>query len=130
MKPRDTRLFRRSLWLGIGAGLGLWLGRSAILPAAIHHAHISTISGHQPVYAMVGWTYGPGARPISVIFDIELAGGAYGSVTADGEALEAEVPVIGAGDPGLYRITASATYRILGIVRTIVYRFEGDTGRA
>lgn len=130
MKSHNTRLFRRSLWLGIGAGLGLWLGRSAILPAAIHHAHIGTISGHRPAYAMLGWTYGPGARPISVIFDIALPGDTHGSLTADGEALEAEVPLIGAAEPGPYQITASATYRILGIVYRAAYRFAGDTGRA
>lgn len=130
MKPLDTRHFRRGLWLGIGAGLSLWLGRTAILPAAIHHGHLGTISGHRPTYALIGWTYGAGARPLSVIFDIELSGGAQGSVTTDGEALEAEVPLIGAAEPGPYRITASATYRILGFVRTIAYRFAGDTGRA
>lgn len=128
--PHNTRFFRRSLWLGIGAGLGLWIGRSAILPAAIRYAHLSAISGHSPAYAALGWTYGSGVRPISVIFDIELTGGAQGSVTADGEALEAEVPLIGAAEPGPYHITISATYRILGFVYNTAYRFEGDTGRA
>lgn len=117
---------QRGLLLAAWAGLGIWIGRSALIPARVRDARLSGLSGTGPVYADLAWTFGAGARPVSVIFDIELPGGASGSVTTDGEALEAEVPLIGKPATGRYTLTASATYRILGLPRTLVYRFEGE----
>jgi hypothetical protein len=125
MSGSDNGGLRRGLVLGVWAGLALWMARATLLPAAVRNARLSGLSGAGPVYAELSWTFGAGARPISVIFDIELPQGAAGSVTTDGEALEAEVPLIGAPAPGPYALTASATYRILGLPRTVVYRFSG-----
>jgi hypothetical protein len=81
------------------------------------------VSGAGPYYVLISWGYGTGARPASIIFDLELDGDA-GSVTTDGEALEAEIP-LGRAVSGPYRLTVSATYRILGAARTVVTHAEG-----
>ncbi|NWF81762.1 MAG: hypothetical protein HXY37_17220 [Chloroflexi bacterium] len=116
---------RRYLWYALWLGGGLWLVRVAILPALVRAARLTGISGAGPTYATITWSYGYGARPISVIFDLE-AGEVTGSITTDGDALEAEIP-LGAPPSGPYQLTASATYRILGVARTIVRRFAGET---
>jgi hypothetical protein len=125
MRESDRELLRRGVLLGLWVSVGIWLGRATLLPAPVRNARLSGLSGAKPLYAMLVWTFGGGLRPASIIFDIEVAGGASGSVTTDGEALEAEVPLIGAGEAGPYTLTASATYRILGFPRTIIYRFAG-----
>ncbi|MFQ3662301.1 MAG: hypothetical protein SNJ69_07890 [Chloroflexaceae bacterium] len=112
------------LWRAALLAGGLWLARTTLLPGRVRKARLTAVSGPGPFYAMIGWSYGPGARPISIIFDLEL-GDSSGSVTTDGEALEAEVPL--SGPPGTpWRITASATYRLLGVAWTDVQRFEVD----
>lgn len=111
-----TRLWRIALLAG-----GLWLAGAALLPGRVRHARLTAISGPGPFYATIAWSYGPGARPISVIFDVEL-GDSCGSVTTDGEALEAEIPLSTAPN-GPCHITASATYRLLGFPCTHVRRF-------
>lgn len=121
----DTRPRQRYLWYALWLGGGLWLARITILPALVRAARLTGISGGGPVYATISWSYGPGARPISIIFDLE-ADGVTGSITTDGEALEAEVP-LGTAPSGPYQLTVSATYRILGVARTIVRRFVGTT---
>lgn len=125
MREEDRALLRRGALLGLWAVVGVWLGRETLLPAPVRNARLSGLSGVGPTYAMLSWTFGAGLRPASIIFDIDLAGEASGSVTTDGEALEAEVPLIGAAAAGAHTLTASATYRILGFPRTIVYRFTG-----
>lgn len=111
-----TWLWRVALLAG-----GLWLAGAALLPARVRRARLTAISGPGPFYATIAWSYGPGARPISIILDVEL-GESYGSATTDGEALEAEIP-LSAVPNGPCRITASATYRLLGFPYTQVRRF-------
>jgi len=122
----DRERLRRGATIALWAGAAVWLWRTALAPAPVRNARLSGLSGGAPAYAELVWTFGGGLRPTSVIFDIELAGGASGSVTTDGEALEAEVPLIGVAGGGRYTLTASATYRLIGFPRTIVYRFEGE----
>ncbi len=86
---------------------------------------ISGLSGSRPVYAGLSWGYSAGARPQSIIFDLDIGPGASGSVTTDGEATEAEVP-LGDKAAGPYHVSATATYRILGVVWTREYRFAGE----
>lgn len=111
-----TRLWRLALLAG-----GLWLAGAALLPGRVRQARLTAISGPGPFYATIAWSYGPGARPVSIIFDVELGDG-YGSATTDGEALEAEIP-LSAVPNGPCRITASATYRLLGFAYTQLRRF-------
>lgn len=119
--PRSiaSERLRRWLWYGALAAAGVWVTRAAILPAPVRAPRLTGVSGFGPYYASLAWGYGAGARPASVIFDLE-AGGARGSVTTDGESLEAEIP-LGIMPRGPYRLTVSATYRVLGFARTVEY---------
>lgn len=114
---------RRRLWYAAWLGGVLWLARVSLLPAPLRGARLTSVSGLGPYYALISWSYGVGARPASVIFDFE-AGEAAGSITTDGEALEAEIP-LGLAPAGSYTITVSATYRIFGFARTRVTRVDG-----
>jgi hypothetical protein len=114
---------RKGFWVAFWSALAVAVWRGALLPARLRQARVSGISGAGPFYVGFSWSYGAGTRPQSVIFDLELADGAAGSVTTDGEATEAEVPFRQA-PAGPYRLAATATYRIVGVVRTRVYRFE------
>jgi len=115
---------RRRLWLAAWLGGTLWLVRVALVPAPLRGARLISLSGMGPYYALISWSYGIGARPVSVIFDLET-GAAAGSLTTDGDALEAEIP-LGAAPSGPYSLTVSATYRILGAARTRVTRVTGE----
>jgi hypothetical protein len=100
--------------------VGVWLVRSAVLPATIRDAHLTKVSGDEPCYASLSWRYGPGARPVSIIFDLETCK-ATGSVTTDGEESEATIPLASA-PCSTYHLTVSATYRLLGFAHTMVTR--------
>ena len=115
---------RRRLWLAAWLGGALWFARVSLVPAPLRGARLASVSGVGPFYALVSWSYGLGARPMSVIFDLE-AGPARGSITTDGEALEAEIP-LGAAPTGDYTLTISATYRLFGMARTRVTRVHGS----
>jgi len=116
---------RKALWYGAWAVALAWAARTSVLPARIRGPRLTGVLGAGPYFAQLSWDYGPGARPQSVIFDFE-AGGARGSCTTDGEAVEAEIP-LGVRPHGAYRLTVSATYRVLCFARTIVTRAEGAT---
>lgn len=116
-RPLLRRLVRAALFL-IGLGIVRWL----VLPAAIRDARIEAVWGRAPAYATLTWFYGPGTRPMSVIFDVAIDGHT-GSATVDGEALKAEIP-FRTPPVGVGRITASATYRLFGMALTRVWRFE------
>jgi hypothetical protein len=115
---------RRGFWIAFWCVLGAAVWRGALLPAGLRNGRVNELSGAGPIYAGFSWGYGPGARPQSIIFDLDFSDGASGSVTTDGEATEAEVPMRSAA-PGPYQITSTATYRILGVAYTQVYRFTG-----
>jgi len=117
---------RKGFWIAFWSVLCVVVWRGALLSASIRNLRLSGQSGAGPTYAELNWGYGPGARPQSIIFDLELAG-TTSSVTTDGEETEAQVP-LGAAATGSYRVSASATYRILGLVRYQVFHFEGTTG--
>lgn len=118
-------MLRRGFWLAFWGVLGAVIWRGALTPARVRSLRVSGFSGAGPRHAGFRWGYGAGARPQSVIFDLELANGEAGSVTTDGEATEAEAP-LRAISAGPYRVSAEATYRILGVVRRKVYRFAGE----
>lgn len=112
---------RRRLWYAVLLGSGIWLARVSLVPGTVREARLTGINGVGPYYATIAWSYGIGARPVSIIFDFE-AGDASGSITTDGEALEAEIP-LGVPPGGACCLTVSATYRILGVAHTVVRRF-------
>lgn len=114
---------RRWLWYAAWAAAALWVARIAVLPAPLRRPRLTAVSGTGPFFAELSWEYGLGARPQSVIFDFE-AGGAGGSCTTDGEAVEAEIP-LGLAPRGPYNLTASATYRVFGRAHTVVTRVHG-----
>jgi hypothetical protein len=115
---------RKGFWIAFWSVLAVAVGRGALTPAALRKGRVSGVSGAGPAYVGFSWGYGAGARPQSIIFDLELADGGTGSITTDGEATEAEVPFSSA-QAGPYRLSAAATYRIVGVVHTRVYRFAG-----
>lgn len=115
---------RRRLWLAAWLGGALWFVRVALVPAPVRGARIVSVSGAGPYYALVSWGYGLGARPVSIIFDLEVAGDA-GSITTDGEALEAEIP-LAAQPAGPYTLTVSATYRTLGVAHTATRQLRDE----
>ena len=112
---------RRRLWYAAWIGGALWAARVTLFPAPVRGARVVSVSGAGPYYVLISWGYGTGARPASIILELD---GDAGSVTTDGEALEAEIP-LGRAVSGPYRLTVSATYRILGAARTVVTHAEG-----
>lgn len=118
------KALQQQLWYAAWLGVGLWLARISLVPAPVRNPRLSELSGSGPFYAKLDWSYGLGARPLSIIFDLEL-GSATGSVTSDGEALEAEIPLASA-PRGPYRLSVSATYRVLGLARTVVSQHQGS----
>lgn len=111
------------LWHGLWLVIGLWLLREALVPAPVRSARVRLGGGAGPYSAELSWGYGAGARPVSIIFDLE-AGAAHGSVTTDGDASEADIP-LGVRPHGAYRLSISASYRILGRALTRVHSAEG-----
>ena len=118
---------RRWLWYGAGLGVGLGVLRAAVLPAAVRAPRLVDVRGAGPYLASLAWTYGPGARPVSLIFDLETET-TQGSVTTDGEVQEADI-LLGRYPRGPYRLTVSATYRSLGVAYTIVTTTNGEGSR-
>lgn len=111
----NVKALQRGFWLSFWSVVIYMTVRGALIPARLHHPRITSLSGIEPMYVMLSWGYGPGSRPVNVILDVQFAGGAQGSVTVDGEALEAEVPLIGKAQLGAsYTITATLLYRQLG----------------
>jgi hypothetical protein len=116
---------QRNLALGgIGLAMGIVVTNYLLRPADIHIAKVTAVSTGKPSYASVVWTYGRGAPPTSVIIDLTTGGGASGSITVDGELLNAEIP-LSAKFSGAYTLTFTQTHRILGMARTNVQTFGG-----
>ncbi|NTU86103.1 MAG: hypothetical protein HGA45_43380 [Chloroflexales bacterium] len=116
----DGKRARRWLTYGVWVAAALWIVKTTVLPAPVRATRLTEVSGFGPYYAGLSWSYGLGARPVSIIFDLE-AGSAKGSITTDGEAFEAEIP-LGVFPRGPYSLTVSATYRVLGFAHTVVTR--------
>ncbi len=125
----NTKALQRGFWLSFWSVVTIMTVRGAIIPARLRNLRITSLSGIGPVYATVSWGYSAGSRPVNVIFDLQFAGGATGSVTVDGEALEAEVPLIGTARAGeAYTITATLVYRRLGWTFTRQMQASGQVG--
>ncbi|NJN15755.1 MAG: hypothetical protein HC822_05450 [Oscillochloris sp.] len=125
MQEQTRERLRWGLWTAGWVGALVWMSRTSLAPAVLRGGRLEEVSATQPAYARISWDYGIGARPISIIFDVTLDNQATGSVTTDGEAMEAEIPLIGFATAGTYTIDASATYRVFGLARTRAYRFSG-----
>ena len=94
-------------------------------PARLTLARVTAITPGAPPTASVVLTYSFGAMPARVIVDVANDAGSGGSATVDGDQLFLEVPLIGAPAPD-YRVTATATYRLLGRLFTVVRRFAAE----
>ena len=112
---------RLLLWSG---GLALLTGTVVrwIRPAQLSSARVTAITPGAPPTASVALTYGIGAMPARVIVDIADDAGGGGSATADGAHVFLDVPLIGAPSRN-YRITITATYRVLGRLFSVVREF-------
>ncbi|MGB9736895.1 MAG: hypothetical protein C0184_15725 [Chloroflexus aggregans] len=125
----NTKALQRGFWLSFWSVVTIMTVRGALIPARLRNPRITSLSGIGPVYAMLSWGYSAGGRPVNVIFDLQFTGGATGSVTVDGEALEAEVPLIGIAHIGeAYTITATLVYRWLGWTFTRQMQVSGQVG--
>jgi hypothetical protein len=119
------RSMKPYLWGGVAIGVLAGVVGPLLRPSPVRHGRVLAVRGHTPAYASISWRYGMGLRPTSVIFDLEMDSGASGSVTTDGEAFEAEIP-LPTTDPSAYRLRATASYRVLGIPHTKEFHFQGE----
>jgi hypothetical protein len=112
---------RLLLWCG---GLALLAGVVArwVRPARLASARMTAITPGAPPTANVALTYRAGAMPASVIVDVVDEQGNGGSATVDGDQMFIDVPLSGAPS-GSYRVTATATYMVLGRPLTVMRQF-------
>ena len=112
---------RTLLW---SAGLALLAGVIVrwVRPAPLTSARVTAITPSSQPMANVVLTYELGAMPEWVIVDVADQAGHGGSATVDGDQMFLEVPLIGAL-AGSYRITTTASYRVLGRPLTVVREF-------
>jgi len=101
----------------LASGLVRWLR-----PAFLLGAKVTAVTPGDPPIASIALTYGAGLAPASVIVDLRNRDGSGGSATVEGRQMFLEVPLIGATDAD-YRITTTATYRVLGRPRTVLREF-------
>jgi hypothetical protein len=91
-------------------------------PARLTAVRITSLTSDTPPTASVVLTYGVGAMPARVIVDLADDGGNGGSATVDGDQMFLDVPLIGA-PAHHYRVTITATYRVLGRLLTVMREF-------
>lgn len=115
---------RQAFWMGTGVLAAATVAHFTLRPADIHSAIVTSLSRGTICYANVMWMYGSGVRPASVIIDVTAGNGAGGSITTDGETISGRIP-LSHDFHGDYTITFTATYRILGMIRTAVWTFTG-----
>lgn len=110
-------------------GVGLLIGGALLLrrnlPARLTRAAIGELRAQPPVTARLEWGYSAGIRPISLIIDLEGPQATSGSLTVAGRQTSGELP-LAAAFSGPYRLNATATYRLLGIVRRTSTTFSGN----
>jgi len=118
----QTRYFRlaRDLLAGLVVGL---LAVLVLRPARLRGARVVRREDGPPARAEVGLEYTGGIRPVNVIIDLQSEAGG-GSATVAGAQSFAEVLLHSPLDEQ-YRVTATAAYRILGLLRTEIRTFEG-----
>jgi hypothetical protein len=96
-----------------------------VWPARLRLARVTAITPGAPPTASVALTYSFGAMPARVIVDVDNNAGCGGSATVAGDQLFLEVPLIGAPSPD-YRVTTTATYRLLGRPLTVIHKFSAE----
>ena len=116
------RLLRR-LGYGVWLGLLLQLLSRALIPARVRHLRVRHSKDFGTSGVSLSWDYSWGARPLSLIFDLE-SGVVAGSVTSDGSRTAALIPLVRPLQ-GPYQVTISATYRLLGYAYTRTHRVSG-----
>ena len=117
---------RAKHYLFLGGALALLGGAVARLrPARVLAAKVTALTPGTPPTASVALIYGGGAPPVSLIVDLYDQDGSGGSATIPGDQLFLEVPIIGTFG-GAYRLTTTATYRLLGLPWTSVREYTGS----
>jgi hypothetical protein len=115
---------RLLLWCGGLALLG-GLATRWLRPARLTSANVTAITPGAPPTASVALAYSAGALPVRMIVDVADTAGGGGSATVDGDQLFLDVPLIGTPSRD-YRVTTTATYRVLGHPFTIVREFIAE----
>ena len=113
---------RRAIVTGVGPVAGGWLAQAWLWPAQVRNIEITGVTGAEPTFVGLRWSYGLGLRPISLIIDLAGQNERGGSLTVSGRAGTGTIP-IAAGSAGPYHLSATATYRIVGVVRTHTQQF-------
>ena len=85
-------------------------------------ARVTAITPGDPPAASVALSYGVGAMPARLIVDLADNTGSAGSATVDGDRRFLDVLLSGAPSRA-YKITVTATYRVLGRLFTVVREF-------
>ncbi len=106
--------------LAAGLAVGVVIGL-ALRPARVREARVLRRTDGTPARVEVGLEYEGGLRPVSVVVDVESENGG-GSATVPGAQSFVEVLVQGSPE-GPQRVTTTAAYRVLGVLRTDVRRF-------
>ncbi len=109
------------LW---GAAIGILAGLLAyvVRPARLRSASVTAVAPGTPPVASIALRYDHGLPPISVIVDVQGRSGNGGSTTIDGLQRFVEIPIAGPPDNS-YRVTATATYQLLGRLWTRISEF-------
>jgi hypothetical protein len=113
-----ARLTQRAASLAALGVVGWLVWRAR--PAALERIRITSITPGDPPVAHVAIAYGSGARPISMIIEIQSPH-ATGSATVNGITLFATIPLDGSPD-GPFELQATAYYRAYGFTQ-VVSRF-------
>lgn len=90
-------------------------------PARLERVQITAITPGDPPVAHLAIAYGPGARPICTIIEIQSPH-ATGSATVNGITLFAAIPLDGSPD-GPFAIQATGYYRAYGFTQEIRRQF-------
>ena len=112
------------LWCGGLVMLG-WVAARWLRPAQITSAKVTAITPGAPPTASVALAFSAGALPLRMIVDVADTAGGGGSATVDGDQLFLDIPLIGTPARD-YRVTTTATYRVLGRPHTVVRQFSAE----
>lgn len=119
---------RHAIVAGVGLVAGGWLAQAWLRPAQVRAIEITEVKGAGPAFVGLRWAYSPGLRPISLIIDLVGPNALSGSLTVSGQAISGAIPIATAS-AGPYQMSASASYRIVGLMRIHTQQFVLQASR-